>query len=67
MKKVNLLLLTMLLVGFASCRDSKKEQEDLDSTLDKIESVEEEVDNTIDEVEQKAKEAESAIMELDSL
>ena len=54
-------------MGLASCRDTKKEQEDLDKTLDKIEAVEQEVDNTIEEVGRKAEEAESVLKELDSL
>ncbi len=67
MKKINLFVLTLLLIGFASCKDSKKEQEELDRTLDKIEAVEKEVDNTIDEIEKKVEEVESALNELDSL
>lgn len=67
MKKLSLLVLTMLFAGTSSCRDTKKEQVELDKTLDKIEAVELEVEETVEEVEQKAAEVEAAIKELDSL
>jgi uncharacterized protein YoxC len=67
MKKISLLIASFFLIGVISCRDTKKEQEELDKTLDTIESVEEEIDETVEEVEKKAEEVESALKELDSI
>ena len=67
MKKVSALIIGVLLVGLMSCRDTKKEQEQLDANLDKIEAVEQDIDHTVEEVEQKAEEVEAALIELDSL
>lgn len=67
MKKINVWLLSVLFVGIISCRDTKKEQEELDKDLNTIETVEKEIDETVEEVEKKAEEAESALKELDSL
>ena len=67
MKKLGLLVFSVLCLANVSCRDTKKEQQELDATLDKIEAVEQEVDETVQEVEKKAEEVESALSELDSL
>lgn len=67
MKKFSLLSLSILFIGIISCRDTKKEQQELDATLDKIEAVEQDLRETSEEVENKAKEAESALIELDSI
>ena len=67
MKKISLLVMSIIFIGIVSCRDTKKEQEELDKTLDTIESVEQEIDETVEEVEKKAEEVESALKELDSL
>lgn len=67
MKKISLLVMFMFLVGIISCRDTQKEQEELDKTLDTIESVEQEIDETVEEVEKKAEEVESALKQLDSI
>jgi hypothetical protein len=67
MKKISLLVMSIILIGIVSCRDTKKEQEELDKTLDTIESVELEIDETVEEVEKKAEEVESVLIELDSI
>lgn len=67
MKKIGTLVICLLLIGVVSCKDTKKEQEELDATLDKIESVEETIDETLEEVEQKAKDVEEALQELDNI
>lgn len=59
--------MSLFLIGFISCRDTKKEQEELDKTLDTIESVEQEIDETVEEVEKKAEEVEMALKQLDSI
>lgn len=53
-------------IGIISCRDSKKEQEEAEATLEKIETVEKELDETNEELTNKAKEAEKALNELDN-
>ena len=67
MKKISLLVMSIILIGIVSCRDTKKEQEELDKTLDTIESVEKEIDETVEEVAKKAEEVESALKKLDSI
>ena len=59
--------MSIILIGIVSCRDTKKEQEELDKTLDTIESVEKEIDETVEEVAKKAEEVESALKKLDSI
>lgn len=67
MKKISLLAMSILFVGIVSCRDTKKEQEELDSTLDAIEAVELEIDDTVEKVEKKTEEVESVLKQLDSI
>lgn len=67
MKKLKILVLAFMFIGAISCRDTEKEQEQLDATLNKIEAVEQDLEKTSEEVESKAKEVESALMELDSI
>lgn len=55
MKKLCMWALSVLFIGVISCRDSKKEQQELDATLDKIETVEQEVDDTVQELEKKGR------------
>jgi hypothetical protein len=66
-KKLNILVLSFIFLGAVSCRDTEKEEQQLDATLDKIEAVEQDLEKTSEEVESKAKEVESALMELDSI
>ncbi|TVZ14327.1 hypothetical protein JM81_0530 [Maribacter sp. MAR_2009_72] len=67
MKKLSMLMMSVLFIGVVSCRDTKKEQEQLDATLDKIEAVEQDLDQTTEELDQKVEEVESALNELDNL
>jgi hypothetical protein len=39
MKKLSMLVFSALFMGIISCEDTKKEQQELDATLYKIESV----------------------------
>ena len=66
MKKLSMLVLSVVFVGVTSCRDNKKEQQELDATLDKIEAVEQDIDQTTEQLDQKAEEVESALNELDN-
>lgn len=67
MKKISLLVLSILFMAATSCGDNKKEEQELDATLDKIEVVEQEIDETNEALDQKAAEVESALSELDNL
>jgi len=67
MKKLCMMFFSVVFITIISCGDSKKEQEELDATLDKIEAVEKEIDETTEELDNKAEEVESALSELDSL
>ncbi len=50
-----------------SCKDTKREEAELDKTLDKIEAVEKKIDATVDDVEKKAEEVEDVLKELDNI
>jgi len=67
MKKLSKLIFPVLCIGIISCGDAKKEQEELETTLDKIEAVEKEINQTSEELDQKVEEVESALSELDSI
>ncbi len=67
MRKINAIFLGAFLIGIVSCKETKEEQEKLDATLDKIESVEEAIDETIKEVEEKAEDVEEALKELENI
>ena len=67
MKKVSLMLMFMIFVGFWSCRDTAKEAAEMEAAVEKIESVEQDLDEAVMEVEDKVKEVEEALSELDSI
>lgn len=67
MRKVGMLVLSVVFIGILSCKDTQKEEEALEAAIEKIETVEEEVSETIKEVEEKATEVDAALSELDSL
>lgn len=67
MKKNSLIIGLLTLLFITSCRDVKKEETELDETLDRIESVEQNIEETVDEVEKKAEEVEDALKELDNI
>ena len=67
MKKLSMLAFSVCCMAIISCGDSKKEQEELEATLDKIEAVEQEIDQTTEALDQKAEEVASALSELDSI
>lgn len=50
-----------------SCKDTEKEEKELNQKLEQIESVEQAVDSTVTEVEEKASEVQGMIKELDSI
>ena len=65
MKKLSVLVLAVVCMGIISCRDSKKEQEEAEIIIEKIETLEKNLDETNEELNNKAKEAEDALNELD--
>ncbi|AIY11937.1 hypothetical protein [Cellulophaga baltica] len=67
MKSIKLIFTAAILVAFASCRDTKKEEQMLDSQIDSIQAVELQLDETVKEVEQKREEVEDLLTELDSI
>jgi|GEM_PF-2728459 len=67
MNKLNLLYLPFVLTVLISCKNDKKEQEKLNTTLDKIETVESEINKTSKELNIKSKEVETALSDLDNI
>ncbi|WP_420603340.1 hypothetical protein [Flagellimonas sp.] len=59
----------ILILGFfvMACKDTKKEQEELNQKLEQIEAVETAVDSTLNAVNEKAEQVEELIKELDSI
>ncbi|WP_222982878.1 hypothetical protein [Flagellimonas meishanensis] len=59
---------SMIILVFAvACKNSEKDEQELNQKLEQIESVEQAVDSTLNQVEQKASEVEEMIKELDSI
>ncbi len=58
-----------MMFGFVvmSCKDTKREQEELNQKLEQIEAVETAVDSTLSVVNEKAEQVEELIKELDSI
>lgn len=52
---------------FLACKDTKKEEAELNQQLEEIKTVEQTIDSTVNDVHQKAKEVEDLIKELDSI
>lgn len=67
MRTFSALLIASILFTSFSCRDTKKEQEELEQAIEQVEEVEKQVEEASEELDAKAKEAEEALMELDSI
>ncbi len=61
----SLVLLGLILV--VSCRDTKKEEAEVNATLEQVEAVEKEIDDVVEEVNSKEKELEEALKDLDNI
>lgn len=62
------LMVVILVVVFASCRDTNKEEEAQNQVLmEQVEAVEEEVEEISEKIDQEANELEDALKELDSI
>ena len=59
--------LSLLILTFISCKDTKKEEDTNDAVVEEIEAVEAEIDEISSEVDKEAKELESALNELDNI
>ncbi|MBT8262536.1 MAG: hypothetical protein KJO05_06915 [Bacteroidia bacterium] len=67
MKVVLKLFIVLFVLGLTSCRDTKKEEAELEAVTEQIESVEEEATNIAEEIDAEAEELEETLSELDSL
>ncbi|WP_298793120.1 hypothetical protein [uncultured Allomuricauda sp.] len=63
------LMAFIFMIGFIvmGCKDTKKEQEELNQKLEEIEAVETAIDSTLNVVNEKAEQVEELIKELDSI
>ena len=67
MKHITLIAGLFLLVGIISCRDTKKEQQEIDQMIEQVETIEKQIEETATEVDQKAEELQKALKALDSI
>jgi len=67
MKLLVRLLLVVFVIGFVSCRDTKKEEAETEAAIEQIETVEGEVEELSEQLEKDEKELEEALKELDSI
>ncbi len=67
MKIASKILLTLLLVAFVSCRDTKAEEAETQKVVDQIEAVESEAQEITEKIDEEAGELEEALKELDSI
>ena len=67
MKIVSKLLFAFLLISIVSCRDTAKEEAELNATIEEVETMNQELDEISNEVDSNAKELEESLEELDSI
>lgn len=67
MKLVSKIFLAFLFVAFISCRDTAKEEAELNAAIEEVENIETELETISEEVETNAVELEESLKELDSL
>jgi cell division protein FtsB len=67
MKVVLKLFIVLFVLGLTSCRDTKKEEAELEAVNEKIENLEEETTKLTEEIEAEAEELEETLSELDSI
>ena len=66
MKIILRVLLSILLLGVMSCRDTKKEEAETQAAIEEIEAVEAEVEEATETVDKDVKELETALNDLDN-
>ncbi len=59
-------MLLCLIIGFMSCKDTKKEEAEAKAMVEQVETIEKEVDSISDSLDKEAKELEAALDELDN-
>ena len=67
MKLATKILLALFFVAFISCRDTAKEEAELNAAIEEVENIETELETISEEVETNAYELEETLKELDSL
>lgn len=67
MKTILKLVVVIMVIGLVSCRDTKKEEAELEAQIEQIESIEAEAATLTEKVDADAKELEEALKELDSI
>jgi hypothetical protein len=67
MKFVTKIFLALLFIAFISCRDTAKEEAELNAEIEEVEDIETEIETISEEVESNADELEESLKELDSL
>jgi len=67
MKFVLKIVLVVLMIGFVSCRDTKKEEEEANAAIEQIEATEAEVEAISADLKENEKELNEALKDLDSI
>ncbi len=67
MKVVLKLFIVLFVLGLTSCRDTKKEEAELEAVTEQIENLEEETTKLTEEIDAEAEELEETLSELDSI
>jgi len=67
MKNLAKLLTICFLIGFVSCKDTKKVDPKIEADIEQVESIEKEVDSISNTIDKEAKELEDALNELDNI
>lgn len=67
MKLVTKIFLALLFVAFISCRDTAKEEAELNAAIAEVENIETEIETISEEVKSNADELEETLKELDSI
>lgn len=67
MKLLVKIFIIVLVVGFVSCRDTKKEEEEANAAIEQVEAVEAEVKEINADLEKGEDELKDALKELDSI
>lgn len=67
MKTIHIFAMLFLMVSTFGCRDTKKEQEEVEQAIKAIDSVEATIETSAELIDAQAEEAMEAVKELDSI
>jgi len=67
MKNIIKFLFLVIITGFMSCRETKKEVQDSDVQTEKIDSIKSEINEISEELEKESQEIEKELIELEKL